>query len=405
MSVSITRSRSIAWTIWMIASVFYAYQYILRVTPNILLGDIMEKFQFDAATFGQFSGIYYIGYSLLHLPMGIMLDRFGPRKVMTGSILLTVLGLLPLLLASHWSYPIAGRFLIGLGSSAAILGVFKVIRMAFSEAHFARMLSFSATIGLIGAIYGGGPLSHLRQVLGYDALIEVLALAGLALAAFTYWAVPNIQQTTNSTVFADVKEVLFNKKVLAVCIFAGLMVGPLEGFADVWGSAFLRGVYGYEGAIASSLPSLIFVGMCFGAPFLSLVAEKTKSYIGTIIGSAIAMALLFALLCLGLLSSGTMSAGFIVVGVCSAYQILAITYASLCVRSELAGLTTALANMIIMVFGYAFHTLIGTIVNAGGGAQNSSALTCGVSIIPLSLCLGAAGFILLSVRKKKSCPL
>ena len=52
----------------------------------------MEQFGVGAATFGQFSGVYYIGYSLMHLPVGIMLDRYGPRKIMTACILLTVAG-------------------------------------------------------------------------------------------------------------------------------------------------------------------------------------------------------------------------------------------------------------------------------------------------------------------------
>src|ERR1700674_3160592 len=96
---AISTSRSVAWVIWIIASVFYAYQYIISVMPNIMLDDIMQQFGISAATFGQFSGVYYIGYSLMHLPVGIMLDRFGPKKVMSGCILLTVAGLMPLLFA------------------------------------------------------------------------------------------------------------------------------------------------------------------------------------------------------------------------------------------------------------------------------------------------------------------
>src|ERR1700722_6357998 len=95
-------SRMVAWAVWMIASIFYAYQYILRVMPNIMLDDIMQQFHIGATTFGQFSGIYYIGYSLMHLPIGIMLDRFGPRKVMPVCILLTIIGLSPLLFADYW---------------------------------------------------------------------------------------------------------------------------------------------------------------------------------------------------------------------------------------------------------------------------------------------------------------
>lgn len=136
MNTSQSNSRTVAWTVWIIASVFYAYQYILRVMPNIMLEDIMRQFNISAATFGQFSGIYYIGYSLMHLPIGIMLDRFGPRKVMTVCILLSVVGILPLIFADHWMYPIAGRLLLGMGSSAAILGVFKIVRMTFSEKSF-----------------------------------------------------------------------------------------------------------------------------------------------------------------------------------------------------------------------------------------------------------------------------
>ena len=67
--------RIVAWSIWMAASLFYAYQYILRVMPNIMMNDITQQFNIDATAFGQFSGIYYLGYSLMHLPIGIMLDR------------------------------------------------------------------------------------------------------------------------------------------------------------------------------------------------------------------------------------------------------------------------------------------------------------------------------------------
>src|SRR6186713_1319332 len=99
MTFSTPTSRTLAWGVWMIASIFYAYQYILRVMPNIMLDDIMQQFDISAATFGQFSGVYYIGYSLMHLPMGILLDRYGPKKIMTLCILLTVVGLMPLLFA------------------------------------------------------------------------------------------------------------------------------------------------------------------------------------------------------------------------------------------------------------------------------------------------------------------
>ena len=135
-----SKSRFIAWTIWAVASIFYAYQYILRVMPSIMLDDLTSQFQMDAAVFGQFSGIYYIGYVGMMIPLGIILDKYGPKKVMTGCILLTVLGLLPIIWTDHWVYPILGRFLIGVGSAAAILGAFKIIRISFAEKYFKQKI-------------------------------------------------------------------------------------------------------------------------------------------------------------------------------------------------------------------------------------------------------------------------
>ncbi len=398
MFASISRARVVSMTIWMVASLFYAYQYILRVMPNIMLDDIMSQFHISAAVFGQFSGLYYIGYSLMHLPIGIMLDRFGPRKVMSGCILLSVVGLLPLIFSDYWVYPIIGRVLIGMGSSAAILGVFKIVRMTFSEERFARMLSISVTIGLIGAIYGGGPVSYMREVFGYHAVVQIFALVGVALAFITYMIVPDQKNPPKRGVIADIKEVLQNKKVVWTCIFAGMMVGPLEGFADVWSAVFLKQVYGFETTMAASLPSMIFIGMCFGAPLLSLIAEKI-GYLQAIIASGIVMAISFSALLMLHLPQTILGVSFVIVGVCSAYQILAIYKASTYVREEVAGLTTAVANMIIMLFGYAFHTIIGTIVGLIGGPTTSIALVYGVAVIPIALCLGTTGFLLLFKRR------
>ena len=393
-------SKSIAWSIWILASLFYAFQYILRVMPNLMLADLMQQFHIDATIFGQFSGVYYLGYAFMHLPLGIMLDRFGPRKVMTGCILLSVIGILPIIFAEYWLYPVLGRLVLGIGSSAAILGTFKVIRMTFNEKSFTRMLSLSVTIGLMGAIYGGGPVSYLCSQVGYKSVVEIFAVLGLVLALATYLIVPEIKPESGKGIISDLKAVFTNSKVVAFCCFAGCMVGPLEGFADVWGSAFLGQVYGLDPSIAKSLPSMIFVGMCFGAPILSMIAEKTENYMACIIGAGTVMLVLFSVLILQTLSVRELSISFIIIGICCSYQILAIYKASTYVPERLVGLTTAVANMIIMSFGYVFHSIIGYVVNVNGGPKVTQALIYGLSVLPLSLSLGVLGFILLIFQEK-----
>lgn len=392
-------SRRAGWFIWLIASTFYAYQYVLRIMPSVMLTDITQQFHIDTALFGQFSGIYYVGYALMHLPIGIMLDKYGPRRVISLCILLTTIGTLPIVFSTNALYLILGRGLIGVGSSAAILGTFKIIRMAFQERLFPRMLSISVTIGLLGAIYGAGPVGYLCSVWSYKTVVCFFAGVGVLLSILTYCIVPDIKSTPANQILHNVKTVLTHPKVLLLCCFAGLMVGPLEGFSDIWGPQFLMIVYGLNKTTASYLPSFIFFGMCFGAPILSLIAEKTGRYYAVIIASGVFMFLIFSLLIAFSLSQILIILGFIGVGICCAYQILAIYKASTYVDEHLVGLTTAVANMVIMSFGYFFHSIIGLVIHAYASLSLPDAFKHGIAVIPFTLAIGSLGFVYLASKE------
>ncbi|MDR0740884.1 MAG: MFS transporter [Puniceicoccales bacterium] len=403
---NIRKSITTATVMWMVASLFYAYQYILRVMPSIMLDGIMLRFHMDSGMVGQFSGIYYIGYSLFHLPIGILLDRYGPRNVIPCCILLSIVGILPIVCTEHWIWPILGRLATGIGSSAAILGVFKIIRMAYSEERFGRMLSFSVMIGLLGAIYGGTPVRYLGKFLNYQMVFAILALVGTLLALITYWVVPPMEDTRDevrpSSPFAGIGSVLKNAKVMIICLSAGLMVGPLEGFADIWGPKFLNQILHIDASKATFITSMTFMGMCFGSPVLNFIAEKSKSYLGTIIFSGLLMFVIFTLLVTSLLSNTTVLAiGLFLVGICSAYQILAIYKASTYVHENVAGITTAMANMVIMIFGYVLHGMIGSVTKLFGGIEMELAFRWGIAVIPMALLLGVIGFVVVAHMAKK----
>ncbi len=369
--------------------------------PSVMLTDITQQFHIDTALFGQFSGIYYVGYALMHLPIGIMLDKYGPRKIISACILVTAIGTLPIVFSTNVVYLILGRGLIGVGSSAAILGTFKIIRMAFREKLFPRMLSISVTIGLLGAIYGAGPVGYLCSIWPYKNVVAFFAGIGILLSILTYFIVPNIESTHSGRILQNVKTVLTHPKVLLLCCFAGLMVGPLEGFSDIWGPQFLMIVYGFNKATASYLPSMIFLGMCFGAPILSLIAEKTGRYYAVIIASGLFMLFMFSLLIAYSLPEIVIILGFIGVGICCAYQILAIYKASTYVDEHLVGLTTAIANMVIMSFGYFFHSIIGIVIHTYSSLSPVEAFKHGIAVVPITLALGSLGFVYLAIQEKK----
>lgn len=399
--------KCVIWAMWFLGSFFYAYQYILRVLPSIMMKDLMVKFDVNAASFGQYSGLYYIGYAAMHIPLGIFLDRVGPKIVLPACVLLTSIGLLPLVYADNWIYPGIGRLLIGMGSSAAILGVFKIIRLFFREEKFTFILGCSVTCGLIGAIYGGMPIKYLMKHYEWDLIIHCMIGLSVILALAFFFISPKYEANeSHQNWIASVRAVFSNPRVIMICLLAGCMVGPLEGFADVWGAEYLKVAYGANDALATSLPSLIFLGMCFGSPVLSFMAEKSKAYFSLIVLSALMMGVAFFFLLNGTYPLKLLPIVFFIVGVFCAYQILAIYKASTFVPDNLVALTTACANMIIMSFGYLFHSLIGKIMMFYS-TQNidfnysTLAFTKALTIIPIGLLIGGLGFIILGLRQKQ----
>ena len=405
-------SRISVWLAWFLASLFYAYQYILRVLPNITMPEIMRRFDIDAEIFGQFAGIYYIAYAAMHIPLGTWLDRKGPKYVMPMCILLAALGTLPLIHSNSWIMACFGRAMIGIGSSGAILGLFKVVHLGFPEGWFSRVLGMGVTLGLLGAIYGSQPVSHLITVYGYNSVLEYVVYAGVILSALCLMVLPNAKDVSSDEVhiMRDLKKVAKQKKVFVIAILAGLMVGPLEGFADAWGTTFLATVYALNATMSSLLPSLLFLGMCVGATVISFIADKTKWYYGIIIFAAFFMAAAFVIILLSTFKITLFATLLFIVGVFCSYQILVIYKATTYVSEGLVGLTTSIVNMIIMVFGYVFHSAIGKILSYSGNGKiidgarvySADSYISAISIIPICLIVAGIGFIMIRRHSKKT---
>jgi MFS family permease len=398
-----------SWVAWLVATSFYAYQYVLRVSPSIMLSDIRLKFEVDASQFGVFSGAYYIGYAIMHLPIGILLDRIGPRLIVCLSILLAILGILPLIYSDSWILAVLGRFLLGAGSSTAILGVFKVIRINFPAQKFATYLGISVTIGVLGAIYGGRPIHGFTMSYGWVTVLNFLFLCGIALALLVLVTLPRHSEakgTYQGSLWSDLRYVFSTRYVVTTAVLGALMIGPLEGFADVWGTSFLIHVYQLDQSTAALLPSLIFFGMCVGSPLLAYVGEKTNQFQRIINFAALGMAISFTVLLCFKPSVVVLSVLFFMIGVFCAYQVLVIHVNSLRVAEAHAGVVTAFTNMVIMSFGYVFHYGIGSLMKMfwngqcenGIATYSSQSYIFGLSIIPIALIIAYCGFKLIESK-------
>ena len=348
------------WITWLAITFFYVFQYVLRVLPSNIINEFFENFHIQATDVGIFSSIYYFGYAGIHIPLGIWINKYGAKKAISISALVSSLGLLPLICTDNWILVVMGRFFVGAGSAGAALGLFAVVSNNFASKYFATVIGLSVTTGLIGAVFAGAPMCSLMKIIGWKQTMIWILCIGILLSILIYIVSPQHKSdiAKNISTKEGLKILMSNKKVILLSISGGLLLGPLEGFSDAWGVEFFRYVYEYSHLKAASIPQTIYIGMIFGLLLLPILAEKIKSYYNAILICASATALLFfTILYLGC-SYLQLQVVIFMLGFFSAYQTLVIYISSNSVPKEYSALSMAFTNMIMMIFGTIFHIAI-----------------------------------------------
>lgn len=119
------------WVMWFFAVLFFSYQFIMRVFLGLCAPEIMHKFQIDASDFGFLASMYYYGYAGMQIPIAILLDRFGPRVIISICCLVCSIAIFLFYWTETWYVALFARFLIGAGSAAGFLGASKIITLWF----------------------------------------------------------------------------------------------------------------------------------------------------------------------------------------------------------------------------------------------------------------------------------
>jgi predicted MFS family arabinose efflux permease len=308
------------------------------------------------------------------------------------------------------------RFFVGVGSAVGFLGTSKVISEWFPKDQYARMIGFSFTIGLMGALYGGKPISLLVESQGWQHIAFTLACVSIALGLGAYLLLRSPKAPQAHTKSEPFKAIHFRKLLsspviwlLAIANF--FMVGSLE-FADLWGVPYLMTSYDLPKSDAAGLISCVFVGMIFGGPLLVALSKRLGNY--TVISlCGVGMAVAFLLLLANLPYNWYWLAGLLFcLGLLCCYQVIIFAACSDLVAPQLLCMTVAFLNCVNMQGGSFFHPTIGFMMDAfwtgvvdQEGVRQYAVESYGTAlmIIPLCALLGAClvGFVGLRLRQNK----
>ncbi len=261
---------------WATGALFFFYAWIMRVAPSVMIDELMRDFAIGAAAIGNLSAFYFYGYAGMQIPVGLLMDRFGPRRLMTVAAAGCAAGCVVFALApALWALSL-GRFLIGATAAFSLVGAMTVAGQWFPATRFALLSGLAMMLGMAGGVFGQAPLRLLVERLDWQRASLVLAGGGVLLALAAVATVRDGSRTAGSLrqVMAGMVQVGRNRQTWLIAI-AGLgTAGPLLGFAALWGVPFLALTQGLDRPAAAGVTSMVFIGWGVGAPVVGWLSDR-----------------------------------------------------------------------------------------------------------------------------------
>lgn len=273
------------WIVWGLGCLFYFYEFLLQVSPSVMGNELMRDFGITSQMLGLLSGMYYYAYFPMQLPVGVLIDTYGPRILLTIATAICAVATLIFAITDNLTIACVARLMIGFGSAFAAVGTMKLAANWFAAEKFAFLTGLMVTIGMLGAIGGEAPLAMLIDHFGWRETLLILGFIGIFLAFLIFFVsrdVPkgslkypeNLSQAEEEHLWANLLILLKNNQLRLIAIYGGLMYMSTPVFCGLWGVPFLMLKLGITKAVAAKYVSLVFFGWAVSGPLWGIFSNK-----------------------------------------------------------------------------------------------------------------------------------
>jgi MFS family permease len=381
-----------------ISSLFYLYEFFLRVSPGSITHELMRDLHTEAGAIGAMSGLFFFGYAPMQIPVGLLCDHFSPKKLLILAV--SVCGVATLAFAFTNSIFVAGitRFFIGIVSAFAFVGPLVIATKWFEEKHIGTVAGAIQLVGCLGAIFAGGPITSLIAKFGWRNTMFYAALFGFILSIlFKLFLKDSPSDDTEIvknklSILSEFKILCKDNKTWWLSIVAFSCWAPISIFAELWGTSFLTSVYHVSTFKAAQSTAWVWVGIGLGSIIASIWSTKINSrkkpiYILNIIGFISSIAVIFY----HFNTLATLDIFLFFLGFAAGVQ--PITFAIACEQNpkKQQGAAMGFNNMAVIFGGVLFQPLIGYLLTAlwdhkiydGAPVYSFSAYKMAFLVIPL----------------------
>lgn len=297
-----------AWSLWGCAVVVYVAAVFHRGSLGVAGPEAIQRFHVGPAALSTFTVLQVGLYASMQIPTGMLVDRFGPRRVLTTATVLLGAGQLLFAVAHTYALGLLARATLGIGDALTWVSILRVVAAGFTARQYALVTTLSAALGAIGGVAATFPLSDALSHYGWSTTFTVagLATAGYALLCATLLRDPPPQPTAAkaatppanlATLLTGLRDTwtVPSTRLSFWVHFSTAFVHQTLAF--LWGYPYLVNGLGISPATASLLLSVLIIGQIIGGPLVgTLIGRRPACRMPVVLGYLTCNALAWAVL-------------------------------------------------------------------------------------------------------------
>lgn len=376
----------------------YFLSYFFRSANAVIAPDLTQALSLNAADLGLMTSLFFAGFTLVQIPVGVGLDRLGPRWVTPGLMLVAALGSLLFAVATGFEMLAIGRALIGLGMGAVLMGALKAFSLWFSPRHFATLSGLLVGIGSSGGLIAATPLAWLNQIIGWRAvfgagtaitiLVAVLIMAGTRnTPPGTEW---HGKQHGSGTLLPTA--VFGDRRFWRLVPLSFFMVGTMYAFQGLWAGPYLFDVLRLTDIETGNVLLVLSLGAVIGAVAGGWLTDRFGVVRVITISAAVFATCQFALVLTPPLAVVTLV--YAIFGFTGAFNIMLLAHARQSFPPDMTGQAVTAVNTFGIGGVFVLQWFIGVVVSrfpqdaTGHYPPESYMLALGITAVGTTLGLG-----------------